>query len=126
MGYSWVLRLEFLHSLFICLSSALFPGEIEKLGDTHLREVIRLLGGWPVISFSWENETNGWVLEKVIGSLRGVYNIALLIDFWVAADDKNSSINVITVSESSLQWPTYVKDCLCVKVVVVISIIGKI
>lgn len=59
-----------------------------------------MLGGWPVINPNWENETTGWVLEKVIGSLRGVYNIALLIDLWVAADDKNSSINVITVSSS--------------------------
>lgn len=70
------------------------------MGDAPLRGVIQLLGGWPVINPNWENETTGWVLEKVIGSLRGVYNIALLIDLWVAADDKNSSINVITVSSS--------------------------
>jgi len=36
--------------------------------------------------------TSNWTLEVVLGRLRGVHNTPLLVETFVAADDKNSSV----------------------------------
>ena len=72
-------------------------GTIERLGDQPLRNVIDSMGGWPVLDPDWLSRSGDWNVEMVIGRVRGAYNFQILIESWVAADDKNSSINVIQV-----------------------------
>ena len=54
------------------------------------------LGRWPVVDNKWSED--GYVLEDILGDMRGIYNAPILIDSWIGADDKNSSVNIIQVS----------------------------
>jgi len=71
---------------------------VYEVGDRPLRDVVESLGGWPVLDADWapKHEAN-WSLERILGRLRGVHNTPLLVETFVAADDKNSSMNVIQV-----------------------------
>jgi neprilysin len=70
--------------------------EIRKIGDQPLRDVLRNLGGWPVIEPNWKPPNIS--IEKLMGRLRGEYSEPVLIELYVGADDKNSSINILQVS----------------------------
>jgi len=54
-----------------------------------------------VLDPDWESRrSDEWSLEVVLGRLRGVHNTPLLVETFVAADDKNSSLDddVVTTS----------------------------
>ena len=70
--------------------------QIETVGDRPLRKILDDLGGWPVVTAPWDGRP--WDLIEVLAGMRGLYNAPILIDAWVAADDKNSSVNIIVVS----------------------------
>ena len=72
-----------------------FPDQIELVGDKPLRHILDELGSWPVVISDWAGAS--WDLIQVLASMRGLYNAPILIDAWVAADDKNSSVNIIQV-----------------------------
>jgi len=77
----------------------LFTGAIYEIGDKPLRAAVESLGGWPVLDPDWTStRAANWTLEVVLGRLRGVHNTPLLIETFVAADDKNSSLHVIVTS----------------------------
>ena len=65
------------------------------MGEVPMRDVLRALGGWPVVNDSWKEDT--WNFEVIVAKLRGLYNAPILIDSWVAADDKNSSVHILQV-----------------------------
>ena len=69
--------------------------QIERVGDRPLRKILDDLGGWPVVTAAWDGRP--WDLIEVLAGMRGLYNAPILIDAWVAADDKNSSVNIIVV-----------------------------
>ena len=69
--------------------------QIERVGDRPLRKIMDDLGGWPVVTAPWDGRP--WDLIEVLAGMRGLYNAPILIDAWVAADDKNSSVNIIVV-----------------------------
>ena len=71
--------------------------QYEQMTDTPLREVLVKLGRWPVIDDRWSESS--YNLEDILGTMRGTYNAPILIDSWVGADDKNSSVNIIQVRE---------------------------
>ncbi|XP_076053157.1 neprilysin-1-like [Oratosquilla oratoria] len=72
--------------------------ERHEVGDKPLREVIDLLGGWPVtVEGDWT--LPDFSVEEMVGRLRGRYNQAILIDQWVGPDDKNSSVNIIQLDQ---------------------------
>ena len=73
-----------------------FKVKIEEIGDQPLRDMIKDLGGWPVLYHSWDSP--GWRLETLLGKLRGDYNQGLIVEQWVGPDDRNSSIHIIQVS----------------------------
>lgn len=80
-----------------------FSGQIEKISDIPLREVLADLGSWPVVEQHWD--PSKFVLEDVLGTMRGKYNAPILIDCWVGPDDKNSSVNIIQVGPTfSVQY----------------------
>jgi len=69
------------------------------VGDKPLRDLVESLGGWPVLDVDWvsKNAAN-WSLEVILGRLRGVHNTPLLVETFVAADDKNSRLDVTMTS----------------------------
>ena len=48
-----------------------------------------------MVTAPWDGRP--WDLIEVLAGMRGLYNAPILIDAWVAADDKNSSVNIIVV-----------------------------
>lgn len=72
--------------------------QIRKIGDEPLKKVLRSLGGWPVIEQNWKVPKN-YNLEELMGILRGNYSELVLVELYVGADDKNSSVNIIQVSQ---------------------------
>jgi len=83
----------------LSLSLTALADAVYEVGDAPLREAVESLGGWPVLDFNWESKRSAnWTLEVVLGRLRGIHNTPLLVETFVAADDKNSSMNVIQVS----------------------------
>lgn len=73
-----------------------FVDHIRQIGDEPIREVLKQLGGWPVITENWI--TPNFSIEHLLGRIRGVYNEGFIIEQWVGPDDKNSSMNIIQVS----------------------------
>lgn len=73
--------------------------EIRKIGDLPLREILKSLGGWPVVETNWKPPNVS--IERLMGRLRGEYSEPVLIELYVGADDKNSSINILQVRDNS-------------------------
>lgn len=73
----------------------IFTVQIEAIGDKPLRDVVKELGGWPVAERDWVEPE--WPIEQLVGKLKGDYNQGVIVEIWVGADDKNSSVNVIQV-----------------------------
>lgn len=73
--------------------------QIRKIGDQPLRDIIKTLGGWPVIEPNWKPPKIS--IENLMGRLRGEYSEPVLLEIYVGADDKNSSINILQVSGSA-------------------------
>lgn len=69
--------------------------QIRAVGEEPLKEVLRSLGGWPVIESAWKKPK--FSKEQLFGRLRGDYSESVLIELFVGADDKNSSVNIIQV-----------------------------
>ena len=70
-------------------------GQIERVGDVPVRGMLGRLGGWPVLTGSW-NEVD-WHLEHVLAQTRGHFNTAVFLRSLVAVDDKNSSNHILQV-----------------------------
>lgn len=75
--------------------------QIDSVGETPLRDVLDSLGGWPVVTQGWSEDE--WNFEATVGKLRGLYNAPILIDSWVAADDKNSTVHILQVVITTIQ-----------------------
>lgn len=71
-------------------------GRIEAVGDVPLRRVIALLGGWPVVEKTWNGDH--FLIEDVLGIVRANFTSSTILFCSVAADDKNSSSNIIQVN----------------------------
>lgn len=69
---------------------------IREHKDEPIRQVLAELGGWPVITPNWM--APNFSIERLLGKIRGIYNEGYIIEQWVAADDKNSSVNIIQVN----------------------------
>ncbi|GFS75640.1 neprilysin-1 [Nephila pilipes] len=76
---------------------------IEELKEQPLLNLLEELGGWPVISSNWSEESFDWVLQ--IARLRQ-YNNDILLGQWVAPDGKNSSLNIIQLDQADLGLPS--------------------
>ncbi|CAH1375017.1 hypothetical protein MTP99_016416 [Tenebrio molitor] len=78
--------------------------QIRKIGDAPLREVLEVLGGWPVTAPDWKPPD--FSIETLLGRIRGVYNEGVLVEQWVGPDDKNSSVNIIQMDQMQLALPS--------------------
>lgn len=85
----------------LALLTLLTTEQIRRIGDQPLKRVLKLLGGWPVLEGrNWKAPSEK--LEYLMGTLRGNYSELVLMELYVGADDKNSSVNIIQVSSMML------------------------
>ncbi|ELU08395.1 hypothetical protein CAPTEDRAFT_163321 [Capitella teleta] len=85
---------------------------IEVVGDKPVHAILKDMGGWPVLDPSWSTDQD-WQFEKLLGKLRKVYNAPILLESWVAPDDKNSSVYIVQLDQPTLGMPSreyYLKD----------------
>uniref|UniRef100_W8BVC8 Membrane metallo-endopeptidase-like 1 n=1 Tax=Ceratitis capitata TaxID=7213 RepID=W8BVC8_CERCA len=78
--------------------------QIRKIGEGRLMDVLKSLGGWPVITPNWQPPN--MTIEQLMGILRGVYSEPVLVELYVGADDKNSSINILQIDQPQLALPS--------------------
>ncbi|KAH8362537.1 hypothetical protein KR084_013065 [Drosophila pseudotakahashii] len=86
--------------------------QIRKVGTGRLREVLRSLGGWPVIERDWKPPADLSV-ERLMGQLRLNYSEPVMIELYVGADDKNSSVNILQMDQLQYALPSrdyYLKE----------------
>lgn len=98
-------------SLIVSYFHFLFSEQIRKIGDQPLKDVIKSLGGWPVIEEHWEPPA--FSIEYLFGKLRGEYSEPVLVELFVGADDKNSSVNILQLDQLVLALPSrdyYLKE----------------
>lgn len=69
-------------------------------------QVLKSLGGWPVIERSDWKSPPKFSKERLFGTLRGEYSESVLIELFVGADDKNSSVNIIQLDQLVLALPS--------------------
>jgi len=67
---------------------------IDDRGHKPLTELLRQLGGWPVLEAGWDE--TGFDLETSLAKLR-LHGIHTLFDMIVHPDDKQSDVHIITV-----------------------------
>lgn len=81
---------------------------IEELGNEPLLDIVRKLGGWPVLGAK-----SGWTedrvkqfnwLESLIAFRRAGFSHDILIDLSIAPDFRNNTRYVIDVSSSSSSY----------------------
>ncbi|RUS79079.1 hypothetical protein EGW08_013165 [Elysia chlorotica] len=77
--------------------------QVEQRGGEPLREVIKKVGGWPILDAQWSSQ--GFVLEQVLGRMRKLYG-SFLWNCGVGADDKNSAVNIIQIDQIALGMPS--------------------
>lgn len=82
--------------------------QIEKTSDNDFRDILKKLGGWPVLEGkSWDESSFDW--KKAVYKFRNTgYSIDYFIDFEVEVDMKNNSRRVINVSFAFDQWRIYI------------------
>lgn len=80
------------------------PAQIRKVGEGRLKNVLKSLGGWPVIDPDWKGPN--MTIEELIGTLRGTYGEPVLVELYVGADDKNSSIHILQIDQFPLALPS--------------------
>ena len=75
--------------------------ELDNTGSKPLLDLIKQVGGWPLLDPSWDESQFQW--EELYVALRKM-NLKPLIDVSVGTDDKDSTRHVITVS---MQYDRY-------------------
>ncbi|EDV44465.1 uncharacterized protein Dana_GF20372 [Drosophila ananassae] len=86
--------------------------QIRKIGSGRLKQVLKSLGGWPVIERDWRPPQDLSV-ERLMGLLRLNYSEPVMIELYVGADDKNSSVNILQMDQLQYALPSrdyYLKE----------------
>jgi len=76
--------------------------KIEAGGLDPLKDMLKEMGGWPVLEGEgWDEESFNWI-ETVYTFRQHGYSTDYLIDFSIVTDSKNSSWRVIDIDQASL------------------------
>jgi len=76
--------------------------KIENIGLDPLKDMLKDMGGWPVLEGdAWDEEKFNWI-EAVYTFRSHGYSTDYLIDFSIVTDSKNSSWRVIDIDQASL------------------------
>lgn len=76
---------------------------LNKRREQPLLDLLRNLGGWPMIDSDWKPDHFDWV--TLMAKLR-LYNNDILLSEWVGPDIKNSDEYIIQFDQTSLGLPT--------------------
>lgn len=85
--------------------------QIRYIGDLPIRELLKSVGGWPVIETNWRPPD--YNIEVLLGRLKKEFNEGIIIEPWVGPDDKNSSVNILQLDQMQLGLPSrdyFLKD----------------
>nr|CAG4637627.1 EOG090X01U4 [Chydorus sphaericus] len=72
----------------------------ESLGLEPLLNLLNSLGGWPMTLESW-NDDNLFSWQKTVATITRLYKTGILLEVFNLSDMKNTSQNIIYVSEAS-------------------------
>lgn len=87
---------DFNYDFLVCSAA------IESNGLEPMHEVLKMLGGWPVVEGdAWDASSFTWI-NSVYRYRDNGYSVDYFIDFSVTTDVKNSTYRVIDVSEKKI------------------------
>lgn len=70
---------------------------MEERGLTPTKEILKTLGGWPVLEKDWNEEAFDWK-ETTYKFRKEGFSVDYIFDFSINIDLKNSTFRVIDVS----------------------------
>lgn len=76
---------------------------IKKREVNPLLELLKSMGGWPLLEDNWDGENFDWL--QLVAQLRK-YNNDILIGQWVGPDIQQSEVNIIQFDQTSLGLPS--------------------
>ena len=74
---------------------------IERNGLQPLQDMLKNLGGWPVLEENWDETSFSWI-DSTYKFRRNGYSTDYLIDFSVVTDSKNSSWRLIDIDQEQV------------------------
>lgn len=85
-------------------ASCMNTAKIDELGTAPVLDLIKEMGGWPILGDAFDS--NGFVLEDVLGKFRAVYGTYSVITSYVGADSKSSLDYILHLDQPSLGLPS--------------------
>jgi predicted metalloendopeptidase len=76
---------------------------IRERGIEPLLEILKKLGGWPLLDPDWDEEKFDWL--TLVANLRK-YNNDILIGQWIGPDIQQSEVNIIQFDQTTLGLPS--------------------
>jgi len=83
-------------------ASCMDTKKIDELGLEPIRQLIKQMGGWPILGDSFSPVP----LDKTLAEFSSVYGVGAVIGSYVYSDSKNSSLNIFTITEPSFGLPS--------------------
>ncbi|KAL9885951.1 neprilysin-1-like [Glossina fuscipes fuscipes] len=78
-------------------SSCMDTAQIRKIGEDQLRQVIKSLGGWPVIETDWKPPS--LKIEELLGKVHRSYGLPILSKVFVGLDNMNTSVYILKMDQ---------------------------
>ncbi|CAB4057310.1 MMEL1 [Lepeophtheirus salmonis] len=85
-------------------SSCMNTDQIEKLRHYPLLQLLKNLGGWPVLDENWNSDKFDWI--ETIAKLR-LFNNDILVAVWIGPDGEKSENNIVQFDQSDLHLPSF-------------------
>ena len=97
--YFFVLQLSSFKKGIAYYKSCVNIKEINKRGTKPLDDLIKEYGSWTLTSDDWDEES--WDMIKYLSLMRRKLALGPLFTVFVSADQRNSSVNIIQVSQAN-------------------------
>uniref|UniRef100_A0A1A9WAX7 Peptidase M13 N-terminal domain-containing protein n=1 Tax=Glossina brevipalpis TaxID=37001 RepID=A0A1A9WAX7_9MUSC len=90
-----------------CMDTA----QIRKIGEVKLKQIIKSLGGWPVIEANWK--PSNATIEELLGKVHRRYGLPILAKVFVGIDNMNTSAYILKMDQPAfplLSRDNYIKS----------------
>ncbi|CAK8698607.1 unnamed protein product [Clavelina lepadiformis] len=84
-------------------ASCMNTTKLDSLGVEPVLELIKQMGGWPVIGDSFDRDS--FNLEKMLGAFTSSFGSTAILSAWVWSDHENSSANIFKIGLPDLGLP---------------------
>ncbi|CAK8698583.1 unnamed protein product [Clavelina lepadiformis] len=81
-------------------ASCMNTTKLDSLGVEPVLELIKQMGGWPVIGDSFDRDS--FNLEKTLGAFTSGFSSKAILSAWVGKDEKDSSANIFQIGKPDL------------------------